>query len=311
MNRTVVAFILLALLVPASWAATLGTAANGVIPSDVQQIIAVDYRRLADSPTALALKARVLPDNLKQFEKALSNMGIDVERDVDHLTFASFRTTNTGVRIIGIAQGQFARAKVLKRMRAQKIRPTKMRSSWLYPMSGGLTLTFLDDWTMLFGDNTAVKTALETRDGEAQSLNYNTRITGLIEDVDSGAVWSVLDAQGTQHLMRSALGDASRLADYDTVKKRLLGSTYTLTFDQGVKFDLDVLTSDSMTAATLSSLVKAGMVFKKMNASGVEKLALDGVTVDSDSDKLRVHFRSDDKQFQSLLHSDLFTAISR
>lgn len=311
MNRTVVALILLALLTPEAWTATLGTAANGVIPSDVQQIIAVDYRRLADSPTALALKARVLPDHLKQFEKVLSNLGINVERDVDHLTFASFRTTSSGVRIIGIAQGQFARPKILKRMRGQKIRPTKVRSSWLYPMSGGLTLTFLDDWTMLFGDNTAVKTALDARDGEAQSLNYNTRITELIESADAGAVWSVLDAQGTQHLMRSALGDASRLADYETVKKRLLGSTYTMNFDQGVKFDLDVLTSDSMTAATLSSLVKAGMLFKKMNSSGVEKMALESVSIDSDSAKLRVHFRSDDKHFQTLLHSDLFTAISR
>lgn len=311
MKRTVVAFILLTVLVSAAWAATLGTAANGVIPADVQQIIAVDYRRLADSPTALALKERVLPDNLKQFETALRGVDINVERDVDHLTFASFRTPGSGVRIIGIAQGQFARAKVLKRMRMQKIRFTKVRSSRLYPMPGGLTLTFLDDWTLLFGDNTAVKVALDARDGEVQSLNYNTRITGLIEDAEGGAVWSVLDAEGAQHLMRSALGDASRLADYETVKKRLLGSTYTMTFDQGVKFDLDVLTSDSMTAATLSSLIRAGVLFKKMNSSGVEKMALESVSIDSDSAKLRIHFRSDDKQFQSLLHSDLFTAISR
>lgn len=311
MKRTVVAFILLTVLVSAAWAATLGTAANGVIPADVQQIIAVDYRRLADSPTALALKDRVLPDNLKQFETALRGVDINVERDVDHLTFASFRTPSSGVRIIGIAQGQFARAKVLKRMRMQKIRFTKVRSSRLYPMPGGLTLTFLDDWTLLFGDNTAVKFALDARDGEVQSLNYNTRITGLIEDAEGGAVWSVLDAEGAQHLMRSALGDASRLADYETVKKRLLGSTYTMTFDQGVKFDLDVLTSDSMTAATLSSLIRAGVLFKKMNSSGVEKMALESVSIDSDSAKLRIHFRSDDKQFQSLLHSDLFTAISR
>jgi len=37
-------------------------------------------------------------------------------------------------------------------------------------------------------------------------------------------VWSLLDQQGTQNMMRAALGDAAKVADYDTVKKRLLGS---------------------------------------------------------------------------------------
>ena len=44
---------------------------NAAIPADVQQIICVDYRALRNSPTALALKARVLPDNIKEFETAL------------------------------------------------------------------------------------------------------------------------------------------------------------------------------------------------------------------------------------------------
>ncbi len=110
--------------------------------------------------------------------------------------------------------------------------------------------------------------------------------------------------------MRSALGEASGLADYDTIKKRLLGSRYQMNFANGVNFDLDVLTSDSMTAATLSSLVKAGMMYKKMNASPVEKVAMDSMTVDSDDSNLQLHFKTDDKKFQSLLHSDLFAAVS-
>jgi hypothetical protein len=112
-------------------------------------------------------------------------------------------------------------------------------------------------------------------------------------------------------MLLSALGDASRLADYETLKKRILGSRYTMNFNNGVNFDLDVITSDSVTAATLSSLVKAGMLYKKMNASPVEKAALEGVTVDSDSSKLQMHFKADDKQFQSLMRTNLFAAVSR
>jgi hypothetical protein len=133
----------------------------------------------------------------------------------------------------------------------------------------------------------------------------------MMSAVDSAPVWSILDQQGTQNMMRSALGDASKIADYDTLKKRLLGSRYTMNFNSGVNFDLAVVTSDSLTAATLSSLVKAGILYKKMNATAPEKLAMENTTVDSDGVNLQIHFKSNDQQFQALMHSDLFAAVSR
>jgi hypothetical protein len=112
-------------------------------------------------------------------------------------------------------------------------------------------------------------------------------------------------------MLLSALGDAGKLADFDTIKKRVVGSRYAMNFQSGVSFDLDVITSDSVTAATLSSLVKAGVLYKKLNATPAEKIALDNMTVNSDSSNLQMHFKADDKQFQSLMHSDLFAAVSK
>jgi hypothetical protein len=112
-------------------------------------------------------------------------------------------------------------------------------------------------------------------------------------------------------MMKSALGEAAQLADYDMIKSRLKGSRYRMDFNNGVKFNLDVTTSDSMTAATLSSLLKAGMMYKKMNASAVEKSAMENLKVDSDSKDLKLIFESDDKKFISLVNSDLFAAVSR
>jgi hypothetical protein len=292
------------------FAGALATSARSVIPSEVQQIICVDYRALKDSPTALALKEKVLPDNMKQFETALRGVGIVPENDVDQLTFVAFRADNA-LHTIGIAQGQFPTKKILQGLTRKKIRGVRYRLNAVYPIAGGLDVSFLDDFTMLFGQRGAVKAALDARDGEAPSLNSNSRIAGMMAAVDSGSVWSVLDEQGTQNMMRSALGEAARLADFETVKRRLLGSQYTMDFSNGLTFDLDVLTSDSITAATLSSLVKAGVLFRKMSATGPEKMALDSVTVDSDSSQLKLHFRSDEKRFQSLLQSELFTTITR
>jgi len=301
----------LVLFAASAWAMPMGSSARTVIPSDVQQIISVDYRALKNSDTAMALKAQVLPPALKEFETALRGIGINPDKDVEQLTFASYRAGKQGVKVIGVAQGQFSTAAVLKKMRLSKLKPVKYRQADTYAMSGGMQMTFLDEDTLLFGDIGALKGALDARDGYTPGLDSNTQIADLTGGVDSGTVWSVLDQQGSQNMLRSALGDASRLADYETVKKRILGSRYTMNFQNGVNFDLDVITSDSVTAGTLSTLLKAGVLYKKMSASPIEKVALDSVTVNADSSNLQMHFKSDDKQFQSLLHSDLFAAVSR
>jgi hypothetical protein len=289
----------------------MGSSARSVIPSDVQQIISVDYRTLRNSDTAMALKQQVLPESLKQFEGALKGVGIDPDKDVEQLTFASFRNEKKDVRVVGVAQGTFPTKTFLKKMRLQKIKPHKIRNTDLWPMGSGMEMTFLDDNTLLFGDRSAVQSALDARDGFSSTLDSNSGVADMIGSVDSGTVWSVLDQAGTQNMLRSALGDASQLADYDTIKKRLLGSRYTMNFNNGVNFDLDVITSDSTTAATLSTLVKAGVLYRKMTATPTEKMALESVSVNSDSSNLQMHFKTDDKKFQSLLHSDLFAAVSK
>lgn len=310
MKRLVLALLLAVLALPAL-AVTLATSARSAIPADIQQLICVDYRALKNSPTALALKNRVLPDNIKEFEQSLKNVGIDPDNDVEQLSFTSFRTKGPNLQVIGVAQGQFSMKKILQKIRLKKIKAEKYRTVDIYPMSGGQDMVFLDDFTLLFGARKAVMAALDARDGEAASLASNAIMAEQINAVQDGSVWSVLDQAGTQNMVASTLGDAARLADYEMVKKRLVASRYTMDFDKGVKFNLDVITADSMTAATLSSLLKAGVMFRKQAATGPEKVALDSVTVDNDSAKLQLHFRTDDEKFQSLLQSDLFAQVSK
>src|SRR5208283_4528587 len=93
-----------------SFGAPLSSNARTVVPSAIQQIISVDYRALRDSQAAHALKDRVLPDALKEFETALKGAGIDPEKDIEQLTFISYRTPKGGLRSIGIAQGSFKKA---------------------------------------------------------------------------------------------------------------------------------------------------------------------------------------------------------
>jgi len=303
-------FAVLLLCATAGFAMPIASSARAMVPSEIQQLIGVDYRALKDSPTAQALKDQVLPENLKEFESALKGIGINIDQDLDQLDFASFRTEKKGVQTIGVAQGSFSAKALIKKMKIKKITGVKYGTTVVYPMDGGFVMTFLDDNTLAFGTSASLHSALDTRDGKRPSMDSNSVMTDQMSAVDGSPMWSILDQQGTQAVMFSAIGDASKVGDYDSIKKRILASRYTMNFQSGVNFDFNVLTADSMTAATLSTVVKGVMLYKKLNASPAEKIAIDSTTVDSDSSNLLVHFKTDDQKFQSLMHSPLFAAIS-
>ena len=298
--------------VSAASAMPLNSSARAVVPAELQQLLSVDYRALKDSPTAAALKQQLMAtqENLQQFEGALKGVGINPDKDIDTLVLPSFRTAKQGIRTFGIASGPFNMKLVIKKLTLLKIKPTKYRNSNLYPMDGGFVMTFLDDSTLLFGEPSSVKLGLDTRDGEILNLDSNQTMAEMMSSVDASSFWSILDQSGTQNMVRSALGDAAKIADYESVKKRILGSYYTMDFSSGVNFDLTVVTSDSVTAGTLSMVMKAAIMYKKTSASPVEKAAMDMATVDSDGSKFMMHFKDSDAQFQALMHSPLFVAIS-
>jgi hypothetical protein len=297
-------------LATSAMAAPVGSSARAAIPAQAQQIISVDYRALRNSESGMALKNRVLPDSIKQFEEGIKGMGVDTEKDVDQLSFVSFRV-KAGVKTVGIAQGTFALKTFAAKTRLKKIKAKRYRTNDIYPASSGMVMCFLDPTTIVFGEEYAVEAALDARDGEAASLGSNSKMESMMADVESGPVWSVLDEKGTQTMMKSALGEASQLGDYESVKSRLLGSNYIVDFSRGVNFDLTVSTADNMTASTMASLIKAGVMFKKANGTAAEKMALEGMTVRSDASDLQLHFKADDHKFESLLQTDLFAAVSK
>ena len=98
-------------------------------------------------------------------------------------------------------------------------------------------------------------------------------------------LWSILDEKGTQTMMKQLLGEAGSVTDFDTVRKRLEASWYSMDFQHGVKFDLTISTGDSFAAATISSLLTAAVMVRKMSGSDAEKQALNDTDIGSDSGK--------------------------
>lgn len=296
-------------------AAQIDTDARSAIPQNVQQLIVVDYRSMENSPTAMNLKARLLPPQLKDLETALSHSGMNVGDDVEVLAFAAYRTgtgNDDNVNVVGVAQGQFEVTDIVAGFTKRKLKPIMIRNNRLWPMgTSGMLVTFLNPTTMLFGSKDALRPALDARDGLAPSLLTNNDMVSAMGQVDSQPLWSIMDQDGTQYMMRSLLGQASQLSNFDTLKKRLLTSSYTMNFNNGVNFTLNVNTSDTFTAATMSSLLNAAVMFEKASGTAVEQQALNSTTVNSTASVLTVTFTSSDNQFESLLQSPLFADVVR
>jgi hypothetical protein len=292
-------------------AAQLSGDAKAAIPKDVQQIIVVDYKQMQTSPAAMQLKDRVLPPELKHLETALKTSGLKVDQDAEVLAFAAFRDkAGTGTRILGVAQGQFQTADIMAKFAKDKTKAVAYRQNSIYPMgSAGMSVVFLNQTTMVFGDRDAVKSALDARDGLQPNFLQNSDMMSDMAAVDSRPVWSLLDQKGTQTMMKSVLGEASGLADYDTVKNRFKSARYTMDFGNGVKFNMWVVTSDTITAATAATLMKGVALMKQTSGSPLEKSAVKETTIDSNSGTLTVDFSSSDSEFAGLLTSPLFQQV--
>ncbi len=292
-------------------ASGLATNSQAAVPFAVQQLIVVDYQAKQDSNIAMKLRDKVLPPELKSLQDALQNSGMNIGQTIDQLAFASYRVPKSDViRIVGIASGQFNTTDILAGFKKKKLKGTKIRNTFIYPMGGtGMDVAFIDQTTMLFGSLESVKSSLDARDGIVPSFLTNNEMQNLIPIQQNVAVWSILDAKGTATMMQSVMGQAAQVADFDTVKKRLLGSRYTMDFEHGVKFNLDVITPDVMSAATMSSLLSAAALYKKMGATPAEKTAIDDTNITSKSSTLEVNFSATDNDFGTLLNSQLFQSV--
>ncbi len=295
-------------------AAQLTTDARGVIPKEVQQLVVIDYRSMQNSQTAMDLRDRVMPPELKQLDEALAKSGLNENHDVDELAFALFRPSanSDSLLTVGVAQGQFSVDDVLANFRKQKIKPAMVRTNAIFPMTkSGMVLCFVDPSTLVFGQKDAVTKALDARDGAMPSLLTNSAMMDAMRSVDSEPLWSILDGKGTQTMMKQLLGEAGSVTDFETVQQRLQASWYSMNFQHGVKFDLTIATGDSFTAATVSSLLTAAVMLRKMSGSDTEKQALSATSIASDSGRLTIHFATTDGQFVSLLQSPLFQSMVR
>lgn len=291
-------------------ASPLGSTAKRWLPARSQQVIVVDQAALRNSALATSIREQLSPQDLKVVAQDLKQVGIDLETEVTTLTFATVRAKQDGdLRSLVIAQGNFANK--LATLKKNKVASRTYRSRTIFSLKNGADLVLADTNTAVLGDSTAVRMSIDADADSTKSANSRKDLLDMMASVEAGQVWSILDAEGSRYLLKSSLGKASELADFDTIRNRIVGTQYTADLGNNLRVSMSLLTSDNVTAATLASLLKAGIVLKKINAGGEEKLALESLVVLTEASRVNVLMQMEGDRVQRLMKSDLFAGLLR
>ena len=290
-------------------AAQLSLAAQSVMPQSTRQVISINYHRLAADPVAMQLEARVLPPAMQGFEALLTRGGVNAAQDVNRLTFTTFEN-KSDIGLIGVVEGNFGEFKLdpFFKKTAKQPTPPQIDGVSVYN-SNGLTFYVPDASTLIFGSLASVQAAIATQQGGA-TLAQNEPMSDMIAGTQSSDIWSVLDAAGSQAMVQGMIGAKSGSFDASLIQKHFDGARYTIAFANEIQVNLELMTSDSLSAAAVSTALNASLAMRqRQETNPAAKALLGAVQVDSAGSHAFLQLLTPASSLGSLMSSDLMQSI--
>lgn len=291
-------------------AAQLGATAQAVMPADTRQIISIDYHRLAQDSTAAQVESQVLPPEMRNLAELLKQGGVDAQQDLNRIAFATYAAKGK-IGLMGVAEGNFQNLKLDRFFHPTRKNPHPPQYSGVTIYNAEGTWFFApDQTTLVFGSRNAVETAIDTEQGVQPRISTNDEMSNLIAGTQTTDVWSVLDAAGTKNMVKSLVGGGKM--DPSLFAKRFNGARYTIAFADQVQLNLEMMTSDALTAAALSAGLRAAVDYRQHQERDPHlKALLNQIQVDAAGDHAFLQVASPESSIATLLHSDLFSAVVR
>ncbi|MGH9415050.1 MAG: hypothetical protein ACRD01_00320 [Terriglobales bacterium] len=301
--------LLAAALAVAAAAAQLSGPAQTVLPASTRQVISINYHRLATDAAAQQLEAQLLPGGMADLGALLARGGIIPANDLNRLTFATYQATK-GIGLIGIAEGNLSAMDLSKFYTKTKKQPDPPQIDGVNTYTfNGLTFFMADSSTLVFGSREAVTDAIQTEQG-GQKIGQNEQLSNMIAGTQSSDVWSVLDAAGSQAMVRSMLGSAGGGMAASLIDQHFNGARYTIAFGDPVQLNLEMMTTDALSAAALSTGLNAAIAIRQKQEKNPQAKALLGqVQVDSAGNHAFLQLSAPASSLDSLLKTDLMQTI--
>ncbi|MGH9488072.1 MAG: hypothetical protein ACRD04_10850 [Terriglobales bacterium] len=289
--------------------AQLSSAAASVLPESTRQVISINYRALAADPVAQELEKRVLPPGMQDLNALLVQGGINPTSDLNRLTFATFPMPN-GIGLLGIAEGNLGSFQTAKFFHKTKKNPQPLQIDGVSVYSSGGMMFYLPDQaTLVFGSRRAITQAIAAQQG-APEITQNEQMGNLIAGTQSSDIWSVIDARGAQTMVSGMIGAAGKGLAGDLIAKHFAGARYTISLQDQVQVNLELMTTDALSAAAVSTALNAEIAMRQRSESDpAAKSLLNQIQVDSAGNDAFLQVSAPQSSVASLMDSDLLRSI--
>jgi hypothetical protein len=242
---------------------------QALYPEQAGEVVFVDLRAVRQSPHYSEIKAKVLPERLRQLEQFAQVLGIDFDRQVEQLSWVFVGPPEGGaVQLVGVAEGSFPPREIAAKARAAKLDHSRAGNATLVNMGRNaqgqeFIYAFQDRTTALFGFREAVMEALGRHAQGGPSLADNATLRSVIQEVNGKApLWVALDHPYTLLAVKQVLPQATTLPGFDTLAERLESASVQLALKEGLQGQAAVRCQSSADALLLSTLVQAALAYQ-------------------------------------------------
>ena len=305
-------FSLVLLLATPAAASSLRADILYLLPRESGEVAFVDLQEVRRSPHYQTIKRRVVPQRFAQFERFIRSLGIDVDTDLDWISWIQVAPGRVQPRelFFGIAEGRFQPQKVEEYFRKQKLPVESFRGQTLFPFGSGagpdqFLLAFLDSSTVVFGTRLSLDLLLETRFGGRENIFQNETLSARISEVNGHSpIWIVMDDYYTRLAVSQLVPEATKFPGFDGLANRFRSALLRADVGSELTLEFHVWCGGAIDAQTFSLLLQTGLAVQgwRLQESNPELSAvLDRADVSSAGDRLLVRLTAREDELRALL----------
>lgn len=279
-----------------------------ILPADTRFVVGVDVRRLVQSELYTTSEGRraMRPEAFADLEE---RTGLNPERDLDQVVIAGGPSAGSGRRQPGIVlvSGRFDRYKLSRAIETSGKGVTwkDHEGTTVYMFregKGADAAAFLDDNTLVFGNQPAVEAAIASRAGGKAPLRTNTSLMALLERVKPGSTfWMVGDQSLLSNLPQSIPapgGSGGASLQLPAVRNLIV----TGDLDPQIAVEATADTADEAAAKNLADVVRGLLALLALQGNQKPELKelASAVSVSTEVNQVHLNARIPHALFQSL-----------
>jgi len=322
-------------------AGSLSSSVLGMFPKNVGEIGYADLKTARQASWFGQFEGQVLPTRFSHFERYLVSAGMDLDKQVEEITWAAAAPTApapaganpsggnagsgappaqpqkfTGEEVVGIALGNFQPDVVDAFFKKQNLPTATVRGYTLYAFGSGVSpgdlyFFFLDSNTLAFGHREPLEALIGVRFGDVESFLQNDALNTLVNEVNGqGTMWAALDKNYAQQSIGRLMPDVAQFPGAQPLLARITGMTIAVQTDPGVDAQITPHCATTDDAITLAQLLQAGLLYKRFQVNQYNQdmaKAIDATTVSADGDNLKIRAQFSTELLLSLLRSNAFS----